>query len=470
MLSVPLHRPLPSTPSSLNLSTRRASRRVSFDSDKPRFRSIPSVAHAATGLSPQPEEPILIDDTTDEEADAQRPPSATPDAGALDPEEAAGAPGPAARRRSTRHGGGGGGGANFQTLSEKLAGLKCCYPPDGGKHSVEVTAEDLARLEPRQFLNDTCIDFYIKWVGVRGTEGAGRGGQVLCTMWVAGMRRRMRGCGRSEQGTAAWTRRYLQYKGPGPSEGAEWFRVNTVASVRLPLQGVVALPLLPPLPLPLDPFARYVEHTLPQEIRARCHFFNSFFLKKLQEKPKERMSKDQAAKAAFERVKKWTKVGRLGPFGTLRSAQRAACRRIGVTALLRCGGAPLMLRPFGQGRRIRPTPKLRRVIPVPSQHSIQGVDTYCSHCYNPASLRSWAPIGEAAPAQLPSFPRDTLPACSTWTCSKRTTSSCRCTPRCTGRWWWCATRAGWRRRRGRRRRPRRARRRGWASGPAAPVT
>lgn len=143
-----------------------------------------------SGPAPQHEEPILIDDTTDEEADAQRPPSNTPEAGALDPGEAAGAAGAAGagtRRRSARQGGGAGGGsAHFQTLSEKLAGLKCCYPPDGGKHSVEVTAEDLARLEPREFLNDTCIDFYIKWVGVRGTEGPERCGRALCTIGVAG--------------------------------------------------------------------------------------------------------------------------------------------------------------------------------------------------------------------------------------------------------------------------------------------
>jgi Ulp1 family protease len=52
--------------------------------------------------------------------------------------------------------------SGFRSLSIKLAGLKCCYPPEGGKHSVEVTAEDLARLEKGEFLNDTCIDFYLK--------------------------------------------------------------------------------------------------------------------------------------------------------------------------------------------------------------------------------------------------------------------------------------------------------------------
>jgi sentrin-specific protease 7 len=41
-------------------------------------------------------------------------------------------------------------------------GLRCLYPPDGGRGAVEVVAEDLARLDPDEFLNDTIIDYYIK--------------------------------------------------------------------------------------------------------------------------------------------------------------------------------------------------------------------------------------------------------------------------------------------------------------------
>lgn len=70
-------------------------------------------------------------------------------------------PGPAGPGVGADIGGGGGSGVS---LAQQLAGLRCCYPPDDAKHGVEVTADDLARLEPRQFLNDTCIDFYIKWV------------------------------------------------------------------------------------------------------------------------------------------------------------------------------------------------------------------------------------------------------------------------------------------------------------------
>lgn len=41
-------------------------------------------------------------------------------------------------------------------------GLKCCMPYPSKRESVELVAEDLARLDPEEFLNDTCIDFYIK--------------------------------------------------------------------------------------------------------------------------------------------------------------------------------------------------------------------------------------------------------------------------------------------------------------------
>ncbi|KXZ45867.1 hypothetical protein GPECTOR_50g661 [Gonium pectorale] len=114
----------------------------------------------------------------------------------------------------------------WSSLASKLAGLKCCFPPAGGKHSVEIVAEDLARLDKGEFLNDTCIDFYIK----------------------------------------------------------------------------------------------YIEHQLPEEVRSRYHFFNSFFMKKLMEKLPEKRAREERERARgmgaplptkaarnHERVKKWTK-------------------------------------------------------------------------------------------------------------------------------------------------------------------
>lgn len=43
-------------------------------------------------------------------------------------------------------------------------GLKCLYPPGGGPGAVEVTHLDLPRLDADEFLNDTVIDFYLRWV------------------------------------------------------------------------------------------------------------------------------------------------------------------------------------------------------------------------------------------------------------------------------------------------------------------
>lgn len=43
-------------------------------------------------------------------------------------------------------------------------GFSFVYPTSRPTHAVEVHAEDLARLEPEEFLNDTCIDFYLKWI------------------------------------------------------------------------------------------------------------------------------------------------------------------------------------------------------------------------------------------------------------------------------------------------------------------
>ncbi|GFR42304.1 hypothetical protein Agub_g3204 [Astrephomene gubernaculifera] len=103
---------------------------------------------------------------------------------------------------------------DFRTLALQLSGLKCCYPPEGGKQCVEVNGEDLARLEKGEFLNDTCIDVYTK----------------------------------------------------------------------------------------------FLEHQLPEELRARYHIFNTFFLKKLMEKQQGKQAKaEERNRQNHERVKKWTK-------------------------------------------------------------------------------------------------------------------------------------------------------------------
>eukprot|EP00877_Chromochloris_zofingiensis_P014687 jgi/Chrzof1/9472/Cz04g04110.t1 len=56
--------------------------------------------------------------------------------------------------RSTRH----------QTPGQLYAGLRALYPQGGGRNAVEVYAEDLNRLQPTEFLNDTVIDFYIRHI------------------------------------------------------------------------------------------------------------------------------------------------------------------------------------------------------------------------------------------------------------------------------------------------------------------
>lgn len=43
-----------------------------------------------------------------------------------------------------------------------LQGLLALYPATGGKGAVSVTPDDLARLDPGEFLNDTIIDYGIK--------------------------------------------------------------------------------------------------------------------------------------------------------------------------------------------------------------------------------------------------------------------------------------------------------------------
>ncbi len=48
-----------------------------------------------------------------------------------------------------------------QKRVRRAQGCRMVFPP-GDKEAVEVTAADLARLDPGEFLNDTVIDYYIK--------------------------------------------------------------------------------------------------------------------------------------------------------------------------------------------------------------------------------------------------------------------------------------------------------------------
>lgn len=48
------------------------------------------------------------------------------------------------------------------SLKVIMQGLRMVYPPAGGRGSVEVLPEDLARLDDEEDLNDTIIDFYLK--------------------------------------------------------------------------------------------------------------------------------------------------------------------------------------------------------------------------------------------------------------------------------------------------------------------
>lgn len=54
------------------------------------------------------------------------------------------------------------------SLATRFAGLKAQFPaldkdhPHKNRSAVQLSAEDLARLEPSEFLNDSVIDFYIQ--------------------------------------------------------------------------------------------------------------------------------------------------------------------------------------------------------------------------------------------------------------------------------------------------------------------
>ncbi|KAK9906862.1 hypothetical protein WJX75_009356 [Coccomyxa subellipsoidea] len=89
----------------------------------------------------QDNEPITLDDTDDEEA----------------------GPGPGSRadaaqpRRSQRSNA-------FKGPTQRFQGLKALFPACGGPGAVEITPADLARLDPEEFLNDTIIDFFMRYI------------------------------------------------------------------------------------------------------------------------------------------------------------------------------------------------------------------------------------------------------------------------------------------------------------------
>ncbi len=52
---------------------------------------------------------------------------------------------------------------NMSWWNALVQGLKALYPEHGGPGAVEVVPADLVRLQPGEFLNDTIIDFYVRY-------------------------------------------------------------------------------------------------------------------------------------------------------------------------------------------------------------------------------------------------------------------------------------------------------------------
>jgi Ulp1 family protease len=145
------------------------------------------------------------------------------------------------------------------------------YPP-GLPNGVEVRGSDLARLDDDEFLNDTVIDLYIRCI-------------IELFLLLA---EKCHVDGTLERCATWW---------PGPCLPV----FQDINDCRL-----------------LD---RFIQEHLPEEIRKQCHFFNSFFFKKLTEKGGRKSGdsnasggasdgKDSAYKRGFERVRKWTRVSR----------------------------------------------------------------------------------------------------------------------------------------------------------------
>ncbi len=56
--------------------------------------------------------------------------------------------------------------ARANTTAGRFEGLRVTYPPEGGRNAVALTAKDLEHLDPEMFLNDTLIDFYMRYVNI----------------------------------------------------------------------------------------------------------------------------------------------------------------------------------------------------------------------------------------------------------------------------------------------------------------
>ncbi|KAK9818403.1 hypothetical protein WJX72_012123 [[Myrmecia] bisecta] len=109
----------------------------------------PAASRAAGRAKPK-EDSTVIEISDDDEPGSG---SGSGDVTASD-REAVGGPPP---RRSHRIG-------QHRTTTQRFEGLKALYPKEGGLTSVEITGGDMIRLDPEEFLNDTIIDFYIKFV------------------------------------------------------------------------------------------------------------------------------------------------------------------------------------------------------------------------------------------------------------------------------------------------------------------
>ncbi len=67
-------------------------------------------------------------------------------------------------------------------LFTHVQGLKALFPKEGGRNAVDIFADDLNRLQPLEFLNDTVIDYYIRWVA--RLTGVGRAVQSVLLVFV----------------------------------------------------------------------------------------------------------------------------------------------------------------------------------------------------------------------------------------------------------------------------------------------
>ncbi|KAL3148578.1 hypothetical protein ABBQ38_014010 [Trebouxia sp. C0009 RCD-2024] len=91
-------------------------------------------------------EPICIDSDEDEHAPGSGPAREGDQNGAA-----------LATRHSTRS-------TRTQSTAQVFKGMRCVYPLGRKMDVVELTEHDLSRLDDNEFLNDTVIDFYAKWI------------------------------------------------------------------------------------------------------------------------------------------------------------------------------------------------------------------------------------------------------------------------------------------------------------------